>query len=149
MTNAALLGLGSHRPARREDNTAIAGRTDSSDEWIRERSGIVTRGVAGADESVVEMAVSAGGKALAAAGIDATDVDLVVVATCTLTHAVPGAAATVASTLGTGGSGAFDLVAACAGFTYGVGLAADTVRAGSARHVLVIGSEKFTDVLDP
>ena len=149
MTNAAILGLGSHRPARREDNSAIAGRTDSSDEWIRERSGIVTRGVAGDDESVVDMAVSAGGKALAAAGVDAKDVDLVVVATCTLTHAVPGAAATVASALGTGGSGAFDLVAACAGFTYGVGLAADSVRGGSAKNVLVIGSEKFTDILDP
>jgi 3-oxoacyl-(acyl-carrier-protein) synthase III len=149
MTNAAILGLGSHRPAHREDNTQIASRTDSSDEWIRDRSGIVTRGVAGDGESVVEMAVSAGGKALAAAGVDAKDIDLVVVATCTLTHAVPGAAATVASSLGTGGSGAFDLVAACAGFTYGVGLAADSVRGGSARHVLVIGSEKFTDILDP
>ncbi len=149
MRNAMILGLGSHRPARREDNHEIAGRTDSTDEWIRERSGIVTRGVAGDGESVVDMAVSAGGKALAAAGVDAQDVDLVVVATCTLTHAVPGAAATVASSLGTGGSGAFDLVAACAGFTYGVALAADSVRAGSAKNVLVIGSEKFTDILDP
>jgi 3-oxoacyl-(acyl-carrier-protein) synthase III len=149
MTAAAILGLGSHRPAHREDNHEIAGRTDSSDEWIRDRSGIVTRGIAGDGESVVEMAVSAGGKALAAAGIDAKDVDLVVVATCTLTHAVPGAAASVASALGTGGSGAFDLVAACAGFTYGVGIAADSVRGGSAKHVLVVGSEKFTDILDP
>ena len=149
MTAAAILGLGSHRPAHREDNHEIADRTDSSDEWIRDRSGIVTRGIAGDGESVVEMAVSAGGKALAAAGIDAKDVDLVVVATCTLTHAVPGAAASVASALGTGGSGAFDLVAACAGFTYGVGIAADSVRGGSAKHVLVVGSEKFTDILDP
>ena len=149
MRRAAILGMGAHRPAHREDNHAVAARTDSSDEWIRERSGIVTRGVAGDGESVVEMAVSAGGKALAAAGIDPRDIDLVLVATCTLTHAVPGAGASVAAALGTGGAGALDLVAACAGFTYGVALAADTVRGGSAQNVLVIGSERFTDVLDP
>jgi 3-oxoacyl-[acyl-carrier-protein] synthase-3 len=146
---AAVLGLGAHRPAHREDNLAVAERTDSSDTWIRARSGIVTRGIAGEDESVVEMAVSAGGKALAAAGIAPADVDLVVVATCTLTHVMPGAAATVASMLGTGGPGAFDLVAACAGFTYGLSVAADAVRGGSATNVLVIGSEKFSDILDP
>lgn len=149
MRAAALLGLGAHRPARREDNHAIAQRTDSSDEWIRERSGIVTRGIAGEGESVIEMAVSAGGKALAAAGIAPSDVDLVLVATCTLTHAVPGASASVAAALGTAGSGALDLGAACAGFTYGLALAADSVRAGSATNVLVIGSERFSDILDP
>ncbi|MCW2679761.1 MAG: 3-oxoacyl-[acyl-carrier-protein] synthase [Frankiales bacterium] len=149
MTPAALLGLGAHRPAHREDNAAVAARTGSTDAWIRDRSGIVTRGIAGPDESVVEMAVSAGGKALAAAGLVPSDVDLVLVATCTLTHAVPGAAASVAARLGTGGSGALDLGAACAGFTYGLSLAADTVRAGSARIVLVIGSERFSDILDP
>ena len=149
MRRAAILGLGAHRPAHREDNTGVAARTGSSDEWIRERSGIVTRGVAGEGESVVEMAVSAGGKALAAAGVDPEDVDLVLVATCTLTHALPGAAASVGAALGTGGSGALDVGAACAGFTYGLALAADTVRGGSARNVLVIGSERFTDLLDP
>ena len=149
MTAAALTGLGVHRPARRDDNTGVAERTGSSDAWIRDRSGIVTRGVAGDGESVVQMAVSAGGKALAAAGVDPADVGLVLVATCTLTHALPGASASVAAALGTGGAGALDLGAACAGFTYGVALAADAVRGGSARHVLVIGSERFTDVLDP
>ena len=149
MTAAALLGLGAHRPARREDNTAVAERTGSSDEWIRDRSGIVTRGVAGEGESVIEMAASAGAKALAAAGVAPADVDLVMVATCTMTHAVPGAAASVAAMVGTGGSGALDLGAACAGFTYGLALAADTVRGGSARTVLVVGSERFSDVIDP
>ena len=149
MKAAALLGLGAHRPARREDNTAIAQRTGSSDEWIRSRSGIVTRGVAGPGESVVEMAVSAGAKALAGAGVAPADVDLVLVATCTLTHLVPGAAAAVAAGLGTGGSGAVDLGAACAGFTYGLSFAADAVRVGSASTVLVVGSERFSDVIDP
>jgi 3-oxoacyl-[acyl-carrier-protein] synthase III len=146
---AALRGLGVHRPALREDNTAVARRTGSSDEWIRERSGIVTRGVAAPDETVVEMAVSAGGKALAAAGVDPSDVGLVLVATCTLTQPVPGASATVASRLGAVRSGAVDLGAACAGFTYGLSLAADTVRGGSADHVLVVGSERFSDIVDP
>lgn len=149
MTAAALTGLGAHRPARREDNTAVAERTGSSDQWIRDRSGIVTRGIAGDGESVVEMAVSAGGKALAAAGVAPGEVDLVLVATCTLTQVLPGAAASVAAALGTGDSGALDLGAACAGFTYGLALAADAVRGGSARHVLVIGSERFSDILDP
>jgi len=149
MRNAALLGLGSHRPAHREDNVAIAARLDSSDTWIRERSGIVTRGVAGADETVVDMAVSAGGKALADAGVDPADVGLVMVATCTLTHAVPGAAARVAACLGLRSAGALDLGAACAGFTYGLSFAADAVRCGTADTVLVIGSERFSDILDP
>jgi 3-oxoacyl-[acyl-carrier-protein] synthase III len=149
MTAAAILGLGAHRPAHREDNTAIALRTDSSDDWIRERSGIVTRGVAADGEGVVEMAVSAGGKALAAAGVDPADVDLVLVATCTLTQPVPAAAPRVAAALGARAAGALDLGAACAGFTYGLSLAADTVRGGSARTVLVIGSERFSDIIDP
>jgi 3-oxoacyl-[acyl-carrier-protein] synthase-3 len=146
---ATLSGLGAHRPANRVDNTQIAVRLDSSDAWIRERSGIVTRGVAGPDDGVVEMAVDAGGKALAAAGVDPSDVGLVMVATCTLTHAVPGAGARVAAALGLGNAGALDLGAACAGFTYGLSLAADTVRGGNADHVLVIGSEKFSDIIDP
>ncbi|MDT7569840.1 MAG: 3-oxoacyl-[acyl-carrier-protein] synthase [Actinomycetota bacterium] len=148
MRSAALTGLGAHRPAVRRDNTEIAARIDSTDAWIRERSGIVTRGVAGTDESVVDMAVSAGGKALAAAGVDPADVGLVMVATCTLTHAVPGAAARVATGLGLTTAGALDLGAACAGFTYGLALAADAVRCGSADNVLVIGSEKFSDILN-
>ena len=149
MRGAALVGLGAHRPARREDNTAVAERTGSTDAWIRERSGIVTRGVAGPDETVVEMAVSAGAKALAAAGVDPLDVGLVLVATCTLTQPVPGASASVAARLGAHRSGALDLGAACAGFTYGLSLAADTVRAGSTDVVLVIGSERFSDIVDP
>jgi 3-oxoacyl-[acyl-carrier-protein] synthase-3 len=149
MTEAALSGLGVHRPAHREDNTAVAERTGSTDAWIRERSGIVARGVAAPDETVVEMAASAGGKALAAAGVDAGDVGLVLVATCTLTQPVPPASAGVAVRLGATRAGALDLGAACAGFTYGLSVAADAVRGGTAEHVLVIGSEKFSDIVDP
>src|SRR4051812_27287430 len=135
MRAAALTGLGAHRPASRVGNEAIARRLDSSDEWIRERSGIVTRGIAGRDESVVDMAVSAGGKALAAAGVDPAAVGLVMVATCTLTHAVPGAAARVAAGLNLTTAGALDLGAAGAGFTYGLPPPARPGPGGTRGHV--------------
>jgi 3-oxoacyl-[acyl-carrier-protein] synthase-3 len=149
MRGAALLGLGAHRPARRDDNTVIAARTNSSDEWIRERSGIVTRGVAADDESVVDMAVSSGGKALAAAGVDGADVDLVLLATCSMPGPLPGGSPEVAHRLGAHAAGASDIGAGCAGFTYALALAADAVRAGSADHVLVVGSEKLLPMVDP
>ena len=146
---AALLGLGSHRPARRDDNHLIAQRTNSSDEWIRDRSGIVTRGVAGDDESVVDMASSAGGKALAAAGVDAADVGLVLLATCSMPGPLPGGSPEVAYRLGARHAGASDIGAGCAGFTYALAMAADTVRAGTAEHVLVIGAEKLLPMVNP
>jgi 3-oxoacyl-[acyl-carrier-protein] synthase-3 len=149
MRAAAVLGLGAHRPALREDNLRIAERVGSSDEWIRERSGIVTRGVAAADESVVDMAVSAGGKALAAAGVPAADVDLVLLATCSMPGPLPGGSPEVAHRLGSTSAGATDIGAGCAGFTYALALAADAVRAGSAERVLVIGSEKLLPMVDP
>lgn len=149
MRAAAVLGLGAHRPALREDNLRIAERVGSSDEWIRERSGIVTRGVAGPDESVVDMAVSAGGKALAAAGVQAADVDLVLLATCSMPGPLPGGSPEVAHRLGSTSAGASDIGAGCAGFTYALALAADAVRAGSADRVLVVGSEKLLPMVDP
>jgi 3-oxoacyl-[acyl-carrier-protein] synthase-3 len=146
---AALLGTGSHRPALRQDNLAIAERTGSSDSWIRDRSGIVTRGVAADGESVVDMAVSAGAKALAAAGTPAADVGLVLLATCSMPGPLPGGSPAVAARLGATRAGATDIGAGCAGFTYALALAADAVRAGSADTVLVIGSEKLTPMVDP
>ena len=149
MRAATMLGLGAHRPALRVDNHAIAARIDSSDEWITTRSGIVTRGVAGPDESVVDMAAIAGGKALAAAGIDAEDVGLVLLATCSMPGPLPGGSPEVAHRLGARHAGTSDIGAGCAGFTYALALAADTVRAGSADTVLVIGSEKLMPLVDP
>ena len=148
MRAVGLLGLGAHRPALREDNVVIATRIDSSDAWIRGRSGIVTRGVAGPDESVVDMAVGAGGKALAAAGIDPEQIGLVLLATCSMPGPLPGGSPEVAARLGARHAGASDIGAGCAGFTYAMSMAADTVRAGSADHVLVIGSEKLVPMLD-
>lgn len=149
MTAARLAGLGAHRPATRVSSADVAGAMDSSEQWIVERSGIATRGRAGEGESVVDMAVDAAGKALADAGVDAGDVDMVLLATCSLTQPLPAAAPRVAARLGATSAGAVDLNAACAGFCYGLGLAADSVRAGSSRHVLVIGSERMLDIIDP
>jgi 3-oxoacyl-[acyl-carrier-protein] synthase-3 len=148
LAGAAVTGVGAHRPALRVDNLAIAERTDSSDTWIRERSGIVTRGVAADDESVVDMATSAGGKALAAAGVDAADIGLVLMATCSMPGPLPGGSPEVASRLGATAAGASDIGAGCAGFAYALGLAADSVRTGTAEHVLVIGSEKLIPMVD-
>ncbi|MDQ1695632.1 MAG: 3-oxoacyl-[acyl-carrier-protein] synthase [Frankiaceae bacterium] len=147
--HARIRALGEHRPAGVLTNSEIAaGGLDTTDEWIRTRTGIDRRHVAGAEETVVTMATEAAAKALAAAGLDARDVDLVVLATCTMRNAIPGGAARIATALGAGPVGAFDVNAACGGFCYALSVAADAVRSGSANRVLVIGAEKLTDWLD-
>jgi 3-oxoacyl-[acyl-carrier-protein] synthase-3 len=147
---ARIRGLGSTQPERvvTNDDIAAAG-VQTTDSWIRDRVGIVSRRFAGPDESLVDMAVDAGSKAVADAGLSPTDVDAVLVATCTMPSPLPNAAAQVAQRIGVTAAPSYDLNAACAGFCYGLGNAADMVRAGSARHVLVIGAEKLTDWVDP
>ncbi|HUR15444.1 MAG TPA: beta-ketoacyl-ACP synthase 3 [Mycobacteriales bacterium] len=149
LVGARLTGLGAHRPALRVDNLAIAERIGSTDEWIRERSGIVTRGVAADGESVVDMATSAGAKALAAAGVDAADLGLVMLASCSMPGPLPGGSPEIAYRLGATAAGATDIGAGCAGFTYALALASDSVRTGTAQHVLVIGAEKLVPMVDP
>ncbi|PRX92504.1 beta-ketoacyl-ACP synthase III [Allonocardiopsis opalescens] len=145
---ARVLGLGEYQPSNVVTNDDLARRIDTSDEWIRSRVGIRERRIAGADESVVDMAVAAGGKALAASGLSAADVDLVIVATCTQETQIPNASARVADRLGITAPGAYDVNAACAGFCYALSAAGDAVRAGSARNVLVIGAEKLSSWVD-
>ncbi len=143
---ARITGLGDYRPANVVSNDDMATLVDTSDEWIRSRVGIVNRRKAGADETVVSMAVGAGAKAIAEAGVDVTEIDLVIVATCSLLATMPHAAPSVATALGIPSPGGVDLNAACAGFCYAMAFAADAVRSGSARHVLVVGSEKLSDI---
>ena len=145
---ARILSLGEHQPARVVSNAELASRMDTSDEWIRSRVGIANRRIAGPDESVADMAVAAGGKALAASGLAAADIDLVIVATCTMPSPIPSAAAQVAARLGIPAPGAYDLNGACAGFVYGLSAAASAVTAGAATHVLLIGAEKLSDWVD-
>jgi len=145
--HARILGVGGYRPARIVTNEEICERIDSTDEWIRERSGIVTRRFAAPDESVVDMSVAAAGKALANAGIDADQVGCIMLATVTHPLQTPSGAADVAHRLGTTAA-AFDISAACAGFCYGVSMANDMVRGGTAKYVVVIGCEKLSDFTD-
>lgn len=145
---ARILALGHYQPAKVVTNDDLAKTMDTNDAWIRSRVGIVSRRVAGPDESVVDMAVQAGGKALAASGLSPADIDLVIVASCTMESQLPNASATVAHRLGIAAPGAYDLNAACAGFCYSLANASDAIRSGSARNVLVIGSEKLSQWID-
>lgn len=145
---AKLLALGHYQPSTIVSNEQLAKTMDTSDEWIQSRVGIKERRVAGDAESLEDMAAQAGGKALAASGLAASDVDLVIVATCTLESQIPNAAAVVAHRLGIDAPGAFDVNAACAGFCYALATADNAIRAGSARHVLVIGAEKLSQWID-
>lgn len=145
---AAIVGMGAHRPARSLTNDDLAGWLDTDDAWIRRRTGIRTRHIADPDESVVTMAVEAGRKALADSGSDGSDADLVMLATCTSPSPIPGGAAAVATGLGARSAGALDVNAACAGFCYALALAADAVRNGSAKRVVVAGSERLSDAVD-
>jgi len=130
---ARIIGIGEHRPARIVTNDEICKNIDSTDEWIRERSGIVTRRFAAPDESVVDMATSAASKALAASGIEQAEVDLVLLATCTHPFQTPGGSSQVQDRIGAAQAGAMDINAACAGFSYALSVASDAIRAGSAR----------------
>ncbi|WP_199430245.1 beta-ketoacyl-ACP synthase III [Qaidamihabitans albus] len=144
-----VLGIGSTQPDRVVTNEDLSRTMDTTDQWIRERVGIIERRFAAKDELLVDMAVTAGAKALADAGADPSEVDTVIVPNCTMPSPIPNAAGQVADRIGIKAAGAFDLNAACAGFCYGLGVASDLIRAGSADKVLVIGAEKLTDVVDP
>jgi 3-oxoacyl-[acyl-carrier-protein] synthase-3 len=149
LTATRILGTGSCQPKKVVTNDDLAKVMDTNDEWIRERVGIIERRAAEPEERLVDMAAAAGTAALTDAGLTPTDVDTVVVATCTMPTQIPNASARVAELIGVKGAGAFDLNAACAGFCYALGTASDLVRAGSAGRALVIGAEKFTGWVDP
>jgi 3-oxoacyl-[acyl-carrier-protein] synthase-3 len=129
-------------------NDDLAKRVDTNDEWIRDRVGIAERRIAGPEESLIDMAVQAGGKALAASGLSAGDIDLVVVATCTPETTIPNTSARVAERLGISGSPAFDVNTACSGFCYALSTVDSLIRTGTTRHALVIGAEKLSDWID-
>ena len=146
---AAILGLGAYRPSRVIPNAEIVDAIDSSDEWIQQRSGIKQRRWASPEETIQMMSVAASRQALEAAGIDARQIDCVVVATVSHLLQTPSIATAIAHELGTDQAAAFDISAACAGFCHGIAMASDFVRAGSAGHVLVIGVERLSDITDP
>ncbi|MEV0264874.1 ketoacyl-ACP synthase III [Streptomyces sp. NPDC050617] len=145
---ARILGVGGYRPTRVVGNDEILKHIDSSDEWIRSRSGIATRHWAGPDETVAMMSVEASGKAIADAGIDPSQIGAVIVSTVSHFKQTPAIATEIADRVGAGRPAAFDISAGCAGFGYGLTLAKGLVAEGSAEYVLVIGVERLSDLTD-
>lgn len=147
MPGSRIAAMGHHQPDHVVTNDDLARTIDTSDEWIRRRTGIVTRHIA-RDESVADLATAAAGKALAAAGVAPADIGLVQVATCSAIDRCPSIAAQVAGRLGIPAAAAFDVNNACAGFSTTLATADHAIRAGAARHALVIGAEKMSDITD-
>lgn len=148
MLRAQVLAVGGYLPARIVTNDELAGLVDTSDVWIRERTGITRRHIAAAGEMTSDLAVKAAGRALAEAGVAASEIDLIVVATSTPDHTFPATATAVQRKLGVGRCIAFDIQAVCSGFVYALAQAEGMVRLGQVRTALVIGAETFSRILD-
>jgi 3-oxoacyl-[acyl-carrier-protein] synthase III len=145
---SVVAGVGSALPARRIDNEELARTVDTSDQWIVERTGIRTRYVAGDGETTATLARDAAVQALDHAGLKATDIDLIVLATATPDQTFPSSATKVQAMLGIDDCIAFDVHAVCTGFLYALSVADSMLRSGSAKTALVIGSETFSRILD-
>lgn len=145
---AAIKGTGSALPARRVSNAELAEQVDTSDSWIVERTGIRFRHLAGEGETTATLATQAAYNALAAAGIDADQVDLIVLATATPDQTFPASATKVQAALGISDCIAFDVAAVCSGFLYALTVADNMIRGGAAKTALVIGAETFSRILD-
>jgi 3-oxoacyl-[acyl-carrier-protein] synthase-3 len=143
------MGIGAYRPQRIVSNEEVCRRVDSSDEWIRRRTGIRTRRFADSSETLPVMAASAATKALAQAGLTNADVDCVVAATMSYLYQAPPLAPQIVGLLGSTPAAAFDVSAACSGFCLALSLANDIVSMGTARHVVVVGVERMSDIIDP
>lgn len=147
--HAAVLGIGAYRPRRVVTNAEIIKHIDSTDEWIQTRSGIKERRFAEPDETVLMMSTHAARQALERSGIDPAQIGCVIAATVSHLYQTPAIAPQIAVEVGAPTAAAFDVSAACAGFCYGVTLANDLIRGGSASYVLVIGVERLSDITDP
>ncbi len=148
MKRSVVLGAGSALPKRRVTNEELARDVDTTDEWIVERTGIRSRYVAGDGETTASLAADAARAALAHAGADAADIDLIVLATATPDQTFPSSATKVQAALGIADCVAFDVHAVCTGFLYALSVADNMVKGGMADYALVIGSETFSRILD-
>lgn len=146
---ARITGVGDYRPERVVTNQDIAREVELTPEWIESRSGVVLRRHASEAETVPVMGAAAGAKALAEAGVAPEEVGLVILATGTTRQPMPGLGPQTASLLGCVNAGSFDVNAACAGFAYAVSAGTELVRAGAARHAVVIGADRLSDWLHP
>lgn len=144
-----LYGFGAARGDRVVPNDDLVGPIDSSDEWIQQRTGIVTRTRASAGILAVDLATDAAKEAIEASGVDPADIDLVIIATVSNVQQTPSMAAVVADRVGANPAAAYDSNAACAGYSYALTQADALIRSGAAHYALVIGAEKLSDVVDP
>ncbi|WP_406250142.1 beta-ketoacyl-ACP synthase III [Microbacterium sp. M] len=144
-----IYAFGAARGEHAVPNEDIIEPINSSDEWIRQRTGIITRARAVAETDAIDLATDAAAEAIERSGVDAADVDLVIVATISNPKQSPSVSAIVADRVGANPAAAYDINAACAGYAYAVAQADALIRAGAARYALVIGTEKLSDVIDP
>src|SRR5215469_896365 len=143
-----IVGCGSYLPRRVLTNDELAQRLDTSDEWIVQRTGIRQRHIAAEGEFCSDLARQAGQRALAAAGIDPDQLDLLIVATTTPDNTFPSTATKVQGQIGMTKGCAFDVQAVCSGFVYALAVADNFIKAGQAKTALVIGAETFSRILD-
>ncbi|WP_313357978.1 beta-ketoacyl-ACP synthase III [Microbacterium sp.] len=144
-----IYSVGAARGENAVPNDDLVGPIDSSDEWIRQRTGIITRTRAIAETSVIELSTDAAKEAVERSGVDPAEIDLVIIATISNPKQTPSVAAIVADRIGATPAAAYDMNAACAGYAYAIAQADALIRAGAARHAVVIGAEKLSDVVDP
>jgi len=144
-----IMGTGSYLPEQIRTNADLEQMVETTDEWIVTRTGIRERRVAGPDENVATMGFHAAQKAIEMAGIDKNDIGLIIVATTSSSHAFPSSACMIQQQLGIKDCPAFDLAAACAGFTYALSVADQYIKNGAVKHALVIGADALTRTLDP
>jgi len=148
VTWSRIVGTGSFLPPRIVTNDELAARLETSDEWIRERTGIRQRHIAEESQTSSDLALEAGRRALEAAGLRAADIDLILVATSTPDFIFPSTACLLQAKLGAKGGAAFDVQAVCSGFVYALATADSMIRSGMARRALVVGAEVFSRILD-
>jgi 3-oxoacyl-[acyl-carrier-protein] synthase III len=148
MVRSVVLGCGSYLPSRILSNAELSRMVDTSDEWIMQRTGIRARHIAAEGETTSDMALKAAQAALAAAGVDAQSIDLIVLATSTPDNTFPASAVSVQSGLGITHGAAFDLQAVCSGFVFAMATVDGLIKTGNYRRALVIGSETFSRILD-
>ena len=148
MSGSRLLGTGSALPRRIVTNAELAQKVDTSDEWIMARTGIRQRHIAEPEETTSTLAIAAARAALADAGVEASSIGLIILATATPDNTFPATATKVQAALGCQGGAAFDVAAVCSGFLYALATADSLLRTGMARRALVIGAETFSRILD-
>ena len=144
-----IYAYGAARGEKIVPNDDLVGPIDSSDEWIRQRTGIVTRTRANAETTAIELSTDAAAEAIARSGVDPADIDAVIVATISNPKQTPSVSAIVADRVGANPAAAYDVNAACAGFAYAVAQADALIRGGAAHYAVVVGAEKLSDVVDP